>query len=142
MREIEEMRASMPIGTYIELMHIAAVTGIVPTLDPETGQIAIARTTMLDEDGNEKLQVILKQANQLDGESRIRLMQYLVDKLMPNMKPADPKEMETPAQLVEATASFHRLRRPSPSSRSERRLAGQEGIEPPTPGFGDRCSAN
>ena len=24
----------------------------------------------------------------------------------------------------------------------ERRLAGQEGIEPPTPGFGDRCSAN
>ncbi len=22
------------------------------------------------------------------------------------------------------------------------KLAGQEGIEPPTPGFGDRCSAN
>jgi hypothetical protein len=21
-------------------------------------------------------------------------------------------------------------------------VAGQEGIEPPTPGFGDRCSAN
>src|SRR5262249_25608372 len=26
--------------------------------------------------------------------------------------------------------------------RPSRRLAGQEGIEPPTPGFGDRCSAN
>ena len=28
------------------------------------------------------------------------------------------------------------------ANRDQRILAGQEGIEPPTPGFGDRCSAN
>lgn len=105
MREIEEMRASMPLGTYIEMMHIAAVTGVVPVLDPTTGLPAIAVATVVDpETGEDKQQIFMRGANCLDGDARIKLMQYLVDKIMPDIKQADPATRESPAQLIEAIA--------------------------------------
>ena len=47
--------------------------------------------------------------------------------------------------LAAAGRVFHiveRRRRRIHCHRYPEGLAGQEGIEPPTPGFGDRCSAN
>ena len=50
-----------------------------------------------------------------------------------------------PSRLSSVVVVSHptTLHRPAIDSRSAiADLAGQEGIEPPTPGFGDRCSAN
>ena len=46
------------------------------------------------------------------------------------------------ARLFDRFGAHVRQRRCRVSLYRHSELAGQEGIEPPTPGFGDRCSAN
>jgi hypothetical protein len=55
---------------------------------------------------------------------------------------AEPKLAALFRTFVSSPPSFHSRAAASLSLRCERRLARQEGLEPPTNGFGDRYSTN
>lgn len=71
----ETMRASLPLGMYLGLLHTAAVTGEMPVLSPR-GQPTDRR-------------------EQLTPTERLRLLQYLVDKCMGPVNAALPAPPST-----------------------------------------------
>ena len=84
--ELRQVKAALPVGKYLELLHRAAVTGALPTLDPWS----------------------LEQVEGLDGrplltpvsvEDRIKILGALVNKVIP-----DAKTQEIPSSSVDPTA--------------------------------------
>lgn len=76
-RMAEELRQSLPINTYLSLMHAAAMTGSMPVINPATGKPS---GTM----------------HHLPPKERLQTLKYLIDKAMPDMAPevATTKSME------------------------------------------------
>ncbi len=88
LREIEEMRASLPLGKYLQLIHIGATTGVIPTINPLTGEPVVAATKIHPTGSpDDEREVLMIDGSPLESGQRLSLLQYLVDKQMaaPNM---------------------------------------------------------
>ncbi len=103
LREIEEMRASLPLGKYLQLIHMGATTGVIPHIHPLTGEIADVAVTVVHDAEDEPRQILLVgPGSVLDADARLNLLKYLVDKQMPAM---DLKSLEIASQSTEKEAA-------------------------------------
>jgi hypothetical protein len=114
LREIEEIRAGLPVNQYLMVLHSAAVTGKIPEFEYPDGDIRRApQPTGRMKDIHPDLQV--------------KVASYLVDKAMPDRPapdtpdvptigeaPPNPKNM-TRQQLLDMLLAAHTLAAPKPA---------------------------
>jgi hypothetical protein len=89
-RRIEKLRRAIPLETYLMLMHQAAVTGYLPRLDA-AGKVVPAK------DDEEPI---------LTPNERIKLMEYLTDKSMPDIRLDAEPAPESIDAVIEAPEAF------------------------------------
>ena len=65
--EIQEMRARLPIGQYLESLHLVATMGIIPMYDSRGGRVT---------EGDEPV----------PAKARVDVLTYLIDKVMPSQQ--------------------------------------------------------
>lgn len=87
--ELENFRAALPANQYLYLLHVGAVSGVLPKLtvdgdvilDPDTGQPA---------------------GDKLTGAARAELAKELLRKTVPDLKPVAVSEAHTPTRIAQA----------------------------------------
>ncbi len=85
---LRQVRSQLPVGKYLELLHIAAVTGSLPTINPWDF------TPVLGLDGRPI-------TTPVDIQDRLRILSQLVNKAVPDAKPVEiPQESHDPALLL------------------------------------------
>jgi hypothetical protein len=90
---LRAVKAQLPIGTYLQLLHVAAVTGRLPKLDPWTFK------PVTDLAGNEVY-------NEVDVSDRLKILGGLVDKVVPDAKVSEtPQGSHDPAILLKQDLS-------------------------------------
>lgn len=92
-RRIESLRRTLPVETYLFLLHQGATTGFVPKID------AKGRPIPEEEDHAPDL---------LRPKDRVELLQYLTDKAMPNVRlDAEPEApaVSAPEDLAHLTTA-------------------------------------
>lgn len=102
--ENEELRANLPVGAYVKILHEAAVTGFMPRFTPAgqpTGQF-----------------------DSLEPRERLDLTKYLIDKALPNA--AAPKTAEV---IVEDDRAHRAERLTNPSNQDIAKLTEEELAE-------------
>lgn len=85
-RDPEHIRSLLPVHIYAWLLHQAATTGYLPKLTPEGKPIA--------RDQDEDVEV-----NLLPAKERMHVIEYLMDKGMPDMKAALPAPPALPPAI-------------------------------------------
>lgn len=75
-KNVELIRACLPIGDYIKLLHIAIVTGQMPVFDTDGVQV-------------------IDQFTSVSARDRVELTKYMIDKAMPNTGPTKLPEEAT-----------------------------------------------
>lgn len=96
--EIQEMRARLPIGQYLESLHIVATMGVIPMYDSRGGRVT---------EGDEVV----------PAKTRVEVLTYLIDKVMPSQQEvltAPMLDMATPSVMATMTnEQLHAIARES-----------------------------
>ena len=101
MGQVEAIRYAIPTDVYIQVMHVAATTGQLMVIDPETYQPL--------EEINEETGKLGPVLTPLGTKDRMDQMKYMVDKAMPNRLPSQDHLGETPPDteaLTNAALNF------------------------------------
>ena len=95
MARVEELRARLPLAQYVDMLHQAATTGILPRYT------SAGEPEPVDPDAEDDTS-----DRRLDTSERLELIQYLVNKLMPNIaETAAPEETDHAREkIMEALA--------------------------------------
>ncbi len=104
-RTVDELRRALHTHgpTYIAILHTGALAGVLPQLD-EAGNPVMVRTLHVNpETGAEVWEHTYVNGTMLDSSDRLRLLQYLVDKILPGVKTEGAADT-VPGQLLEAAA--------------------------------------
>lgn len=82
---IATLRRALPVQQYLHLLHLGALTGYLPRMDAHTGQIR--EQTPMNADGSIRtLPEGEDPAGALDAKTRVDLLKYLTNKVMPDPK--------------------------------------------------------
>lgn len=82
-RRVERLRRALPLPTYLMILHQAATTGYLPVLD-ESGK-------PIPQGDNVEL---------MPPKERLQVLQYLVDKAMPNVRLEAEPEPDNPIEVI------------------------------------------
>ncbi len=90
---LRRVKSQLPIGKYLELLHVAAITGELPMLDPWTF------APVMGLDGRPR-------KSEVPIEDRLKILSKLGDKVVPDAKAADtPNGSVDPAVLLKQDMS-------------------------------------
>lgn len=97
-QEIEDLRNHLPIGTYLAALHVAMMTGYLPTyVRDNTGN-------WVEEKKDAQTQIAIT------DRERIDLAKFLIDKVMPNHKQVEVIEAPKEGDIATAAESPSDLR--------------------------------
>jgi hypothetical protein len=90
--QIEQARQAIPVNNYLRMLHIAACTGEMPHIDPDTG-------------------APVGTSDHIDPKARKEIIEFLVDKALPDLQraPVIPDETPNPDDLDHAAADPSKL---------------------------------